>query len=90
MAKRISLTLQDIEFSEFQSLAQSQGKSLTEWVRRTLVQALRKHSTQSVERKLNALRVAAKYSFPTADIEDMLSQIEQGRCGRINRDPEKM
>ena len=33
----------------------------------------------TVERKLRAIREAAKYEFPTADIEDMLREIETGR-----------
>ena len=32
-----------------------------------------------VERKLRAIREAAKHEFPTADIEDMLREIEAGR-----------
>lgn len=33
----------------------------------------------TVERKLRAIREAAKHEFPTADIEDMLREIEAGR-----------
>ena len=32
----------------------------------------------TVERKLRAIREAAKHEFPTADIEDMLREIEAG------------
>jgi hypothetical protein len=31
-----------------------------------------------VSKKLEALRAAAKFEFPTADIEQMLAEIEQG------------
>ena len=33
----------------------------------------------TVERKLRAIRKAAKHEFPTADIEDMLREINEGR-----------
>lgn len=33
----------------------------------------------TVERKLRAIREAAKHEFPTADIEDMLREIDEGR-----------
>jgi hypothetical protein len=33
------------------------------------------------EAKLKAVRKAARYSFPTSDIEEMLSEIEQGHRG---------
>ena len=32
-----------------------------------------------IERKLRAIREAAKHEFPTADIEDMLREIDEGR-----------
>ena len=32
-----------------------------------------------IERKLRAIREAAKHEFPTADIEDMLREIDAGR-----------
>lgn len=33
----------------------------------------------TVERKLRAIREAAKHEFPTADIEDMAREIDEGR-----------
>jgi hypothetical protein len=33
------------------------------------------------EAKLKAVRKAARYSFPTADIEEMIGEIEQGYRG---------
>ena len=34
------------------------------------------------ERKLQALRQATSHSFPTADIEEMLAQIERGAISK--------
>ncbi len=33
---------------------------------------------QDTMRKLDAVRVAVRHEFPTADIDDMLAQIERG------------
>jgi len=35
-------------------------------------------SDKDAERKIKAIRKAATYSFPTADIQQMLDEIERG------------
>lgn len=47
-----------------------------QWVREALGEAKRREGR--VEDKLEALRKAVRRSFPTADIEQMLSESEQG------------
>ena len=49
-----------------------------EWVRRALGDARARRPVIEPETKLKAVRRAAKYSFPTADVEQMLSEIERG------------
>ena len=39
----------------------------------------RRNSQREMERKLQALDKAAQYNFPTADIDQMLREIEAGR-----------
>lgn len=78
MAKRLQVILQDPDYREIQRAARSRRMSLAQWVREALTQARRKESTGDVEKKLAALRAAAKYEFPTGDIETMLAEIEQG------------
>ena len=63
---------------EIQRLARSERMTVGEWVRRTLREArMRKPATDS-ETKLKAVRRAAEFAFPTADVEQMLDEIEQG------------
>ena len=38
-----------------------------------------KNGSSDRRQKLRAIRVAASYSFPTADIDQMLAEIEAGR-----------
>ena len=70
--------MQDREFRKFQGFAKRKGMTLAEWVRQTLRKAGDEEPTGSVEKKLSAVRAAARHSFPAPDIETMLSEIESG------------
>ena len=52
--------------------------TVLERVRRTLREARTSQSVNERERKLKGTRRAAEYSFPTADLDQMLSEIERG------------
>jgi hypothetical protein len=47
-------------------------------VRRTLREARSGKPSSDSEPKLRAVRLAAEYAFPTADIQQMLNEIERG------------
>ena len=78
MAKRLQVILQDPEYREIQRAARSRQMSIAEWVRQALAHARRREPLGDVEKKLAAIRAAAKYESPTADIETMLAEIERG------------
>lgn len=78
MAKRLQVILQDMEYREVQRSARSRRMSTAAWVREALAQARRRETAGDVEKKLQAVREAARHDFPTADIETMLSEIERG------------
>jgi hypothetical protein len=78
MSKRLQVLLADREMSEIQLLAQREQLSVGEWVRRTLREARTRQSAGDPGAKLKAVRRAVEYSFPTADIDQMLHEIEQG------------
>ncbi len=52
--------------------------SIAEWVRQALVQARRSEPSREVSSKLEVIRAAARMDFPTADIGQMLEEIERG------------
>jgi hypothetical protein len=52
--------------------------SVADWVRQALGIVRRKGPSGSVAKKLEAVRVAARLEFPTADIVAMLTEIESG------------
>ena len=78
MSKRLQVVLPDQEMREIQRLAKGEQLSVGEWVRRILREARRQNPATDVETKLKAVRRAAEYSFPAADIDQMLREIEQG------------
>lgn len=78
MAKRLQVILQDPEYREIQRAARSRSMSIAEWVRQALALARRREPLGDVEKKLAAIRAAAKHEFPTGDIDTMLAEIERG------------
>ena len=67
------------ELAGYREAARREGLRLSEWVRLRLREAERAAPGKKAERKLRAIRIAASYSFPTADIDQMLAEIEAGR-----------
>lgn len=67
------------EIEGYREAARREGMRVSEWVRRRLREARRAGPGKEAEQKLRAIRVAASYSFPTADMDQMLAEIEAGR-----------
>lgn len=61
--------------TSIQRLARRERFQVEEWVRRRLCDALNHQRGTEPEIKLEAVRRGAKYSFPTADIAEMLNEI---------------
>ena len=78
MSKRLQVLLPDAEMEEIRRLARREQIAVGEWVRRVLREARSKRPVQEPQAKLKAVRKAAEYSFPTAEIEQMLAEIERG------------
>lgn len=78
MAKRLQVTLEDSEYLEIQRLAGARGVSIREWIHQALEQARMREATQTIERKLQAIRAAAGAEYPSVDIDQMLAEIECG------------
>jgi hypothetical protein len=78
MAKRLQVILQDLEYREIQRAADAQRLSIAAWVRQALAAARRREPVGNIGKKLDSVRAAARHSFPTADIDDMLAEIERG------------
>lgn len=81
MSKRLQVLLPDQEMSDIRRLAKRERLTVGEWVRRVLREARSNRSVIEPETKLKSIRHAAKHSFPSADIDQMLKEIERGYEG---------
>jgi len=78
MSKRLQVLLDESELDDLREAASRQGVPVSEWVRRAIREARRREPSRDVEAKLRAVREAVKHEFPTADIDQMNAEIEQG------------
>jgi len=78
MSKRLQVLIEEKEWAEIQRAARAHRITIAEWVRQALRTARRRQPQRDSEKKLKAIRAAARHSFPTGDIEQILAEIEQG------------
>jgi len=78
MSKRLQVLVPDPEMEQIRRMARREDLTVGEWVRQTLRLSWSQRSTADPAAKLRAIRKAAEYSFPTADIDEMLREIEDG------------
>ena len=78
MSKRLQVMIGDEEFNMIRALAKQQRISVAEWVRQALRKARQSQPQMNTKRKLGAVRSAIGYEYPTADIDQMLGEIESG------------
>ena len=78
MSKRLQVLLDEPDFREIQQIARRKGTTVAEWVRQALRSARRREPGTESRKKLEAVRAATRFSFPTSDIGRMLEEIERG------------
>ncbi len=77
MTKRVHVVLEDDEYQAIKAAAVARGVTVAEWI----LQTVRQHKVnppKTVEEKLRAIEWASQLNHPTADIDVMLQQIEDG------------
>ena len=82
MSKRLQVILEDEELREIQRIADGKQMTVAEWVHQVLRAARQEEPTGNPAGKLAAIQTAARLSFPTADIDATLEEIETGYRGR--------
>jgi hypothetical protein len=82
MSKRLQVILDDEALLEIQRIAELKHLTVAEWVRQTLRAARKGESSGDPASRLAAIRAAARNSFPTGDVDEMMEQIESGYTGR--------
>jgi len=78
MSKRLQVLLEEDELADVQRAARRQRMTTAEWVRQALRAARRSEPRSDAGKKLAVVRAAARHSFPTADVAEMLAEIERG------------
>ena len=78
MSKRLQVLIDEKEWSEIQRAARAHRITIAEWVRQALRTARRHQPQRNSEKKLKAIRAAARHSFPTGNIDQILAEIELG------------
>jgi hypothetical protein len=66
------------ELAEIQRAARRSRMTTAEWVRQALRKAQRAEPRADARKKMAVVREAAAHAFPTADIDQMLAEIERG------------
>jgi cob(I)alamin adenosyltransferase len=78
MSTRLQVLLSDEELEAIREAAQRAGMTVSEWARSVLREARRVEPTGDADRKLAAIRAAQRHAYPTADIDQMLAEVERG------------
>ena len=85
MTKRLQVLLDEPEWREVKRAARARRLTVAEWVRQALRAARRQEPSRDLDRKLDAVRAASRHAFPTADMDQMLAEIERGYVGGDTR-----
>ena len=85
MSKRLRVLLAEPDWREIQQVARLKGMTVAGWVRQALRSARRSEPGKGSGKKLDVVRAASRCAFPTAEIGEMLDQIERGYLGEGSR-----
>jgi hypothetical protein len=85
MTKRLQVLMDETEFREIRRIARRRRTTVAEWVRQALRAAQQRESSGDAGRKLAAVQTAARHSFPSGNIREMLAEIERGYAGEMDR-----
>jgi predicted 2-oxoglutarate/Fe(II)-dependent dioxygenase YbiX len=78
MSKRLQVILSDEEMRDLQKIARQQKTTVADWVRRALLSEKNRHPTKEADKKIQVVRAAVRNSFPAAEIDVMLAEIDAG------------
>lgn len=79
MSKRLQVLLPEKDYRALAVVSRKESKTIAEWVRESIRRRLKAAEPPSPEKKLSKILKYARYSGPTGDIGQILSEIEKGR-----------
>lgn len=80
MSKRLQILLPDDEYRAVERVARRRGKSVSQLVRDSLRRTSAEEDEMDPEARIAAILRFARFSGPSADIEEILADIERGRA----------
>lgn len=86
MTTRLQVLLEDDEFAEIREIAKRNRMTVAEWVRQALRAARRDEPAGNTRKKLMAVRMAVRGSYPTDRIQQMLNEIDRGHLSGPDSD----
>lgn len=78
MSKRLQVLVEEDELREIREAARARHMTVAQWVRNAMREGRQREPGVPAGQKLATIRAAAKHSFPTGDIDQMLAEIERG------------
>jgi hypothetical protein len=78
MRSRLQVVMTEEELEAIREAARSRGVTVSERARAALRDARRAVAQGNADRKLAAIRAAHRHAYPTADIDQMLAEVEAG------------
>ena len=78
MSIRLQVVVENAELYAIRAAARDRGMTVSEWVRVSLREARRRVSDGDAKLKLEAIRAADRHAYPTADIDQMVAEINRG------------
>jgi Ribbon-helix-helix protein, copG family len=79
MSKRLQIVMPDDEYGAVERAARRRGKPLSQLVRESLRRTVSEEHEVDPETRIAAILRFARFSGPSADIDEILSDIERGR-----------
>lgn len=81
MSTRLQVLLDESEMKEIRRAARRRRMTVSDWVRTVLRDGRQAEPGTAARTKLEVVRAASEHSFPVADVEQLLEEIESGYRG---------
>lgn len=81
MSPRLQVLLDESEMKEIRRAARRRRMTVSDWVRTVLRDGRQAEPGTPARTKLEVVRAASEHSFPVADVEQLLEEIESGYRG---------
>ena len=78
MSKRLQVLFDEDEYRDLQRIARQHRLTVSAWIRQTVRELIRREPAHDQDRKLRAVREAARHAYPAPPIDQMLREIESG------------